>query len=273
MQAKSAPTQLISQQAFQNQHETALYWLGSAGVLLNSHGTNILIDPVLEQIELDGQYYSNPNGLKMFQPIPIAPEDVQKIDAILYTHADADHIGETTYQHLLHTKALMHCTYFVKQFLLSQGVPEERIIAHEKLEKFRINDIEVEMTLADHPWHQSKPELYDFYYSIDDCTGFKVKTRDGVIWHPGDSVLLKEHIAEEPVDVLLIDFSDDPYHFGLNGAIQLANKQQNATLIPIHWGTYESDKPALNANPFEASTYLEQPEHLHVLAIGEKFVL
>lgn len=273
MQVSSQATVKIEPFAFQKNEETAIYWLGSAGVLINSHGTTILIDPVLDQIELNGQFYSEIEGLKMFQSVPLHAGDIPKVDAILYTHADTDHIGLESFKILGKMGATIHCPHFVKRHFMEHGLEGNQIVAHEKLATFYINDIKVDMTLADHPWHKSKPHLYDFYYKEDDCTGFKLTTRDGVMWNPGDTLLLDEHLREGPIDLLFIDFSDDPFHFGLDGARQLANLNSNAVLIPIHWGTYDSEKPCFNANPYEQVREITNNERLNILAIGEKYIM
>ena len=273
MQAVSPQMQLLTEKAFQYNQDTSIYWLGSAGVLINSYGTTILIDPDLDQIQIDGMYFNQRNGVKMFQQVPIQMEAVPMVDAIFYTHADEDHIGIASYKQLAQTGSPIHCTQFVKNHLIANGITDNQIFAHEKLDTFRINDLVIEMTLADHPWHKNKPTLYDYYYTIDDCTGYKVTTKDGIIWHPGDSILLPEHLNERPVDLLLIDFSNDPFHFGKEGAVQLVNQQILAELIPIHWGTYESDKPCFNANPYELKDGVVNNKRLHILGIGEKYTL
>jgi L-ascorbate metabolism protein UlaG (beta-lactamase superfamily) len=53
---------------------------GMAGFLINSRGTTIMVDPLLEGFDM-------PITIDM----PIAPEDVPKVDAILVTHSDNDH--------------------------------------------------------------------------------------------------------------------------------------------------------------------------------------
>lgn len=273
MQEVSPSVTKITSEAFERQDETAIYWLGSAGILINSHGTTILLDPDLDQVLVNGRFYNKLNGNKMFQQIPIDVKAIPKVDAILYTHADEDHVGIESYKILSETGTLIHCPQFVKNFLIENGVSAQQIVEHEKLDSFYINEILIEMTLADHPWHRSKPNLYDYYYTVDDCTGYKISTRDGVIWNPGDSILLAEHLNESPVDLLFIDFSNDPFHFGIDGARKLANQQKSAQLIPIHWGTYESEKPCFNADPYAQQQFIEDNERLQVIAIGEKYVL
>ena len=47
---------------------------------------------------------------------------------------------------------------------------------------------------------------------------------DGTIWAPGDSRLIPDHHLRMPTaDAMLFDFSDSEWHFGLDGAIAMAN--------------------------------------------------
>ncbi len=72
----------IKKEAFDNRQETAIYWLGGGAAMINSHGTNLLIDPVLEGFDLP---------LLIENPLPI--EEVGKVDGVLITHIDNDHFS------------------------------------------------------------------------------------------------------------------------------------------------------------------------------------
>jgi L-ascorbate metabolism protein UlaG (beta-lactamase superfamily) len=51
-----------------------------AGFLINSRGTTLMIDPLLEGF-----------GMPIMIDMPIAATDVPELDAILVTHSDNDH--------------------------------------------------------------------------------------------------------------------------------------------------------------------------------------
>ena len=76
------------------------------------------------------------------------------------------------------------------------------------------------------------------------------------------------------VDLMFLDLSTDPYHFGPEAAVRLANALCPAELVLYHYGTYDApDKPAFNADPSCADGKLLQPERLHILAPGEPYLL
>ena len=74
-------------------------------------------------------------------------------------------------------------------------------------------------------------------------------------------------------DAMLFDFSDSEWHFGLDGAIAMANAYP-----PTHccctWGSVDApDFAPFNADPDSLPDRVENPERIQVLAPGERFVL
>ena len=51
-QAKAPPTQPFGAEAFGPSKETTLRWLGMAGFLINSRGTTVMIDPLLQGFDM-----------------------------------------------------------------------------------------------------------------------------------------------------------------------------------------------------------------------------
>ena len=88
----------------------------------------------------------------------------------------------------------------------------------------------------------------------------RVETPDGVIWHPGDSRLMPEHLTMAAPDAILFDFSDNEWHFGLAGAVKLANAYPNTPLLLSHWGTVDApDFTPFNGDPGEARLAGREP--------------
>src|SRR4028119_401956 len=88
-QARPQATQALSLKDFETCDETTVYWLSAAGVLINSRGTTIMIDPILS-VKEDDPSRSEIDGKLLLAPPPIMADQVQKLDAILYTHSDGD---------------------------------------------------------------------------------------------------------------------------------------------------------------------------------------
>ncbi len=131
----------------------------------------------------------------------------------------------------------------------------------------------ITLTPAFHP-HQLFNRDFEDYFKPEDCCGYRITTQDGVIWIPGDSLLMNEHLEMKDIDLLFIDFSNNASHFGLDFAIGLANVHSTADLVMYHWATcYGPDHDWCNADPAQAIPRLRRPERLHILAPGEKYVL
>ena len=88
-------------------------------------------------------------------------------------------------------------------------VKKERNISHKTGEIFSLGNLEITVTPAFHP-HQLHKTGFQTYFKPEDCCGFKIKTPDGTIWIPGDSLLMNEHLEmkkENPkIEELLSEF-------------------------------------------------------------------
>jgi L-ascorbate metabolism protein UlaG (beta-lactamase superfamily) len=204
---------------------------------------------------------------------PILATQVEKLDAVLYTHTDNDHLGPITAKELMNAGAQFHGTPYVIHELSRLGLPDGRGFSHKPGETFHLGNLEITLTPAFHP-HQLFRTDFESYFKLEDCCGYKIKTQDGVIWIPGDSILMNEHLQMKDIDLMFIDFSDNASHFGLDFSIGLANVLENAELIMYHFATfYGPDHDWCNADPSKAIPRLRHPERLHILAPGEKYVL
>lgn len=264
---------------FENNHETAVYWLSSAGVFINSHGTTIMIDPNIALMS-ENPNISEVQGFEQLTMPPILGTEVKKLDAVLLTHADLDHLGIKSVINLLPSGCLYHSTDYVCKELVRLGISPDRVRKHPAQDCFMIGNVKVEMTPAYHPWQQGQPEWNDYVYKMEDCTGFKLYTEDGIVWDPGDTLLLDEHFQHKDADLMFIDFGDDAndvsktYHFGRKDAIKLADSMPETDLIMFHWGTfYAPDFSWCNCNPQDVKPLLRRPERFLSYSPGEKYVL
>lgn len=272
-QAKAPHTQPILQQAFEAGESTVLYWLGGAGFLLNCRGTVILIDPVLMTSPTDSGV--SELGMRLLVPLPILAEEIPQAAAILYTHTDQDHLAPQTAQALAQTAGVYAGTSAVLARLMELGIPEDRTQMLRIGETVHFGPVAVTPTVADHAWQVLDPERYGPPHGPEDCCGFLMETTDGTIWLPGDTRFLPEHLEMGPVDVLLLDVSDDPYHLGHEKEIALANHYDKAMLIPCHYGCYDArDALPFNGDPAKLAPWITNADRrLIVLAPGEPFRL
>src|SRR5690349_15630782 len=67
-QATAPPTQPFGKEAFALSKNTTIRWLGMAGFLINSRGTTMMIDPLLEGYDMP-----------LLRDFPIKPKDVPRL--------------------------------------------------------------------------------------------------------------------------------------------------------------------------------------------------
>ena len=248
----------IGPSAFVPTEATTVRWLGSAGVFINSRGTTIMIDPLLEGFDMPVLFES-----------PILPGDIPSLDAVLVSHIDNDHFSRSTCRDLLDVCRAYHAPEYVAGEMRLEGIPGTGHAIHES---FGIDNIRVTLTPADHDWQNDFPEFSFRHWEKEDYCGFWIDTEDGVIWMPGDSRLLEEQLNMPDPDVILLDFSDNAYHITLDGAAKLANAYPRASLICIHWGSVDApDMNTFNGNPEGLLSRVVNPQRVYALSPGEAF--
>ncbi|PTQ83819.1 L-ascorbate metabolism protein UlaG (beta-lactamase superfamily) [Trichococcus patagoniensis] len=258
-QATPPATRSFGPEAFGAAEGTTLRWLGNSGLFINTRGTQIMVDPVLEGFDMP-----------LLIDMPIKPEEVPHLDAMLITHADNDHFSRITLKKVADVCASYHGPHYVAELLEEEGIPA---VGHDIHDSFNIGKVKVTVTPADHAW-QNERKKYNRIFKFEDFCGFWIETEDGTIWIPGDSRLLPEQLEMPQPDVIFFDFSDNSWHIGFDNAVKLANTYPKAALILQHWGTV--DAPTLdvfNGNPEDLMGVVDNPERIHVLAAGEAFTL
>lgn len=259
-QAVAPTTKRIDSHAFDRITHTEIRWLGNGGAMINSRGTILMIDPLLEGFDMP-----------LMIDMPILPEEVTSLDAVLITHIDNDHFSVMTCLDLMPKCVSFHAPQYVAKEMRKKGIAG---IGHDIHDKFNIHDVKIKMTLAKHNW-QSEIEKYQYrVWKEEDYCGYYIETKDGTIWMPGDSRLLDEHLKMPQPDVILFDFSDNNWHITLDGAVKLANTYPDSELLCIHWGCVDApDMSPFNGNPNDLFERIDHPERIRILAPGESLLL
>jgi len=200
---ESTPTQVsapksipLTPAAFEPSNQTALYWLGSAGFFINGRGSLLLIDPHITMMapgRIEG-------GWRLLIDLPIEAAAIPRLDAVLYTHSDGDHLARRSAQVLLPTGARYFGPPPALKVLRDLGVPEERLQAVAYGEQFQVGAVAVTPTPADHPHQLRDPARLGPPFGPGDCCGYLLATADGSIWYPGDTRLMPEHLQMRGVD-------------------------------------------------------------------------
>jgi len=260
-QAKAPSSKPFGIEAFEATNKTTIRWLGMAGFMINSHGTTLMIDPVLKDFEMP-----------LLIDIPVETKAVPYLDAVLITHSDNDHYNVTTCIDLKSVTQEYHSTIYVDNLMKNQDLHS---FGHDIGEIFFVKDIKVSLTQVDHAWQNDNPEFNNGrHWKQEDCTGFWIETPDGTIWATGDSRLMPEHLQMPIPDAILFDFSNSEWHFTMEGAVKLANAYPNTPLLLHHWGSVDApDFEPFNGDPEKLKTLVINPERLVILAPGEPYTL
>ena len=130
-QAVAPQSQPITKQDFLSDHKTRIYWLGGAGIMVHSHQTNIMIDPVLEGFDIPLLYQ-----------VPILPQNIEKLDGILITHIDNDHFSRPTCHHLKDVCSKYYAPNYVADVMNEEGLKTEK---HDINDCFQLHNISVQL--------------------------------------------------------------------------------------------------------------------------------
>jgi len=260
-QARAPKTQPFANAAFEASKDTTLRWLGMAGFFVNSRDTTLMIDPLLKGFDMP-----------LMIDMPIADNQVPRLDAVLVTHSDNDHYSIATCKGLASVTRAYHSTQYVASLMKNEGLPA---VGHDIGDEFTVGPVRVKVTPADHAWQNAFPGRSNRVFKNDDSAGFWIETPDGTIWAPGDSRLIPEHHLKMPApDALLFDCSDSEWHFGFDGAVRMANAYPDTPLLLYHWGSVDvPDFSPFNGDPKKLQGVVKNPGRIHVLAPGEPFTL
>lgn len=263
---QAAPTRVLPMgaDALDPRSDTAIWWLGGAGILVNARGTTLMIDPVLGGFDMPVLFEA-----------PITPEDVPELDALLVTHIDNDHFSRHTTKALLGSCRSYHAPAYVAEVMRGEGIDGT---GHAIDETFTIEGaggtVSARLTPAWHNWQNGSKKWAYREWKREDYCGFWLDTPDGTIWLPGDSKLLPEHLEMPQPDLILLDFSDNEWHITFEGAVRLANAYPEARLLCIHWGTVDApDWTTFNGDPRELARHVVNPERVLAPLPGEPVVL
>lgn len=245
-------TQPVGPSFFEERRRTLVTWLGMAGVLINTHGTILLIDPLISTVERDGEAVSE-EGYRLKLPLPLEALDIPRADLVLYTHADDDHFGRLTAQRLAQRTA---CRFLapppVAAGLREFGISPERIRQAKEQERLEVGAVEVIVTPAMHDWQAVNP------WKREDCCGYLVKTPDGTIWHPGDTRLIDDLLAIKDVDLLFFDVAAVYTHLGPQGSARLAQSCGAKMMVAYHYGTLDLPPGSFaNCDPDDALPFVK----------------
>lgn len=213
----------------------AITWLGHATVHITTpQGTEILIDPFIEQNPKYPQSYKLP----------------EKLDLMLLTHGHGDHLGDAV------SVAKKHHPQVVAIFELATWVGSKGVqdtVSMNLGGSYKYKDVTVSMVEAHHSSsiQDGNANLYG-----GDAAGFIVAAEDApVLYHAGDTSLFSDmqliNVLYQP-EVGMIPIGDH-YTMGPKAAAKAAGFLGLKTILPIHYGTF----PQLTGTPAELEEHLK----------------
>ena len=259
-QSMPGPTRPLTSADFGPRPDTAVTWLGSAGISLNSRGSTLMVDPLLQDFDMP-----------LLLPPPILPRQVPRLDALLLTHIDNDHFSRSGCLDMKDACRSYHAPRYVSEQIVALGLPGT---GHDIGETFQVGCISATLTPARHNWQNGSQKWSYRHWEEKDYCGYWFDTPDGSIWLPGDSQLLPSHLAMPQPDLILLDFSDNEWHITFEGAVRLANAYPQARLLCIHWGSVDApDWSTFNGDPAALAARVSHPERVLAPAPGESVLL
>ena len=260
--------------AWERRPETGLRatWLGHSTVLLEVDGARLLTDPVWGERASPVSFA----GPRRFQPVPVAVDQLPRLDAVVISHDHYDHLDHATILQLRALDVPFITSLGVGAHLEAWGVPAARITELDWWESAPVPGTDVVLTAA--------PSQH--------FSGRKPGTRNTTLWSSfvargprhavffsGDTGLSPEH--EEigarlgPFDLVMLEVGAfhpawGDIHLGPENALRALRLLGGGRFLPIHWGTFNL---ALHAWDEPAETLLaEAPKfgaHLLMPHLGE----
>jgi L-ascorbate metabolism protein UlaG (beta-lactamase superfamily) len=240
-----------------------LTYVGHATVLVEMAGRRLLTDPLLR---------SRLAHVVRRVPVPSA-ETLRNLDAVLISHAHADHLDVASLRRLAHAGPVI-APPGCRRTLARAGV--RHVVALRPGERCSVGPVTIEAVPARHdgrrlPIGADVPAL-----------GYLLDGPGAAVYFAGDTDLFDDMAAlRDRVDVALLPIWGwgprlPAGHLGPETAARAAQLIRPALAIPIHWGTMRSpgehsaDDPRAPANAFAAAAARVAPDvEIRVLAPGE----
>lgn len=229
-----------------------------------------MIDPVIEVKSQDNPAVSE-CGSKLQHELPVRATEIERADLVLVTHSHGDHAAPKTLSVLNETGALFVCPEICLPVLDRIGVDAARVRTASYAREWpcrgqwmTYKDISVEPVRAVHGERHGVPEVR---HGVG--AGYVVRVGGHSVFHPGDTVLIREHYELDDIEILLLPICE--HSRTLRALPEILGPKY---IIPMHYGTYEVNEDNrfwTHGDPEQTRPKMKFPDRLVVLKQGEAF--
>ncbi len=201
-------------------------WLGQAGLLIETNGIKIMLDPYLS----DSVEKINPRN---FRRVPVDERFFEEQpDIIVITHNHLDHLDPETLERFLNTDRV-----------LTVLAPYD---AWQEVRKFGRNHNYV-MFNRGTVWTQNGITFTAVKAEHSDLTAIGVIMDDGKnkIYVTGDTLYNKDIFADLPqdIDTVFLPINGVGNNMNITDAKKFAEKTGAKNTVPVHWGMFDELDP------------------------------
>lgn len=245
-------------------------WLGHSTVLLEIDGYRVLTDPVWSERISPFPLV----GPKRFHAVPATLAELPPLDAVLVSHDHFDHLDYPTVRALakLQPDAAFFTSLGVGARLEGLGVTPPRITELDWWEAGRVTrpgaTSELVFTAAP-ARHFSGRSLFDRNRTL--WSSWSIATAERKVFFSGDTGLTPElgDVRDKlgPFDLVMLEIGafDEAWadiHLGPKNALTAHAMLGGATLLPVHWGTFDL---ALHVWDDPAETLVREAGTAHIV--------
>jgi len=214
-------------------------WFGHSTFLLQMNGKNLLLDPIFSR---SASPFQAVGPQRFSDRLPVQPEDLPHIDAVLISHDHYDHLDYASVKKLSAKVTMFFVPLGLAAHLRKWGVPAQRITELDWWDKRSFEGLELVCTPSR---HFSGRTLTDRFATLW-CSWVIVagKTR---VFFSGDSGYGPhfKQIGDKhgPFDLTLMECGQyDPHwatiHMMPEQTVKAHQDLRGKRMIPIHWGAF-----------------------------------
>lgn len=238
---EALPIQKLDSAALANNtNETRLFWFGHSAFLLQMQGKNILIDPMFGKVPAPHPWLG---GNRFSAELPIAIEELPKIDAVLISHDHYDHLDYDSIKKLKSKLGAYFVPLGVSVHLEAWGINSNQITELDWWQETAFKDIQLACTPAQHfsgrKFSNGQSTLW---------ASWVIKSDSTAIFFSGDSGYgphFKE-IGEKygPFDFAMMECGQyntmwPDIHMFPEETAQAGVDVKARAMMPIHWGAFK----------------------------------